>query len=208
MPAPIDLRLATKADAAAVASVIAEAFDDDPVMRFIVPANDYRTRLTRLFRMELGGFLRLGSTWVATDGDEILGAALWAPPDRWKQSPLEMARGLVPAMRVFGTSVRPALAALGALEKAHPERPAHWYLATIGTAGAHQGRGVGGALMRKVLEQCDRDGEPAYLESSKPENVPYYERFGFEVTGDIVLPRNGPTAVAMWRDPQEPGPTS
>jgi hypothetical protein len=69
MPAPLDLRLATKADAASIAAMFADAFDDDPIMRFIVPARDYRTRLTRLFRMELGGFLRLGSTWVTTDGD-------------------------------------------------------------------------------------------------------------------------------------------
>jgi ribosomal protein S18 acetylase RimI-like enzyme len=206
MAAPLDVRLATKADAASVATVIADAFDDDPIMRFIVPARDYRTRLTRLFRMELAGFLRLGSTWVAVDGDEILGAALWAPPDRWKQSPIDMARVIIPAMRVFGTSIRHGLAAFGALEKAHPERPPHWYLATIGTAAEHQGRGVGGALLRQVLDRCDRDLEPAYLESSKSENVPYYERFGFEVTGDIVLPDGGPTAIAMWRDPQ-PAPT-
>ena len=48
------------------------------------------------------------------------------------------------------------------------------------------------------LSRCDAEHAPAYLESSKPANVPYYERFGFEVTGETVVP-NGPTLIPMWR---------
>ena len=48
----------------------------------------------------------------------------------------------------------------------------------------------------------DAEHAPAYLESTKPENVPYYQRFGFTVTGEIVLPDGGPTMWAMWRPPR------
>jgi carbamoyl-phosphate synthase large subunit len=54
----------------------------------------------------------------------------------------------------------------------------------------------------KFSKICDREGIPAYLESSKDRNVPYYERFGFKVTKEIALPRGGPLVWAMWRDPQ------
>jgi hypothetical protein len=54
-------------------------------------------------------------------------------------------------------------------------------------------------LMRSGLDRCDAEHAPAYLESSKPENVPYYTRFGFEVTGEIPLPDGGPTLIPMWR---------
>ena len=54
-------------------------------------------------------------------------------------------------------------------------------------------------MMRSRLDRCDAEHAPAYLESSNPANVPYYQRFGFEVTGEIVLPDGGPSLVPMWR---------
>jgi hypothetical protein len=53
--------------------------------------------------------------------------------------------------------------------------------------------------MASRLDRCDAEHAPAYLESSNPDNVPYYMRFGFEVTGEIQLPNGGPTMWPMWR---------
>ena len=33
----------------------------------------------------------------------------------------------------------------------------------------------------------------------------FYERHGFRVTGELSIPRGGPTLWLMWRDPQEAG---
>ena len=55
--------------------------------------------------------------------------------------------------------------------------------------------------MTSRLNRCDAEYAPAYLESSKPDNVPYYLRFGFEVTGEITLP-DGPSLIPMWRRPR------
>lgn len=77
----------------------------------------------------------------------------------------------------------------------------HWYLATIGTSSAGRGGGYGKALLRSRLDRCDAEGLPAYLESSKEDNISYYQRFGFDVTGEIRIPHGGPTVWAMWREP-------
>jgi GNAT superfamily N-acetyltransferase len=63
------------------------------------------------------------------------------------------------------------------MESSHFRHP-HWYVAVLGTAPPHQGRGVGAALLALVLRRCDAEGIGAYLESTKPENVPWYERSG------------------------------
>jgi predicted N-acetyltransferase YhbS len=90
----------------------------------------------------------------------------------------------------------------------HPEEP-HWYLAVIGSDTTVRGKGFGQALMCSRLDRVDAEHAPAYLESSKPENVSYYQRFGsyyqrfgFEVTGEITLPNGGPTLWPMWRAPR------
>ncbi len=46
-----------------------------------------------------------------------------------------------------------------------------------------------------VLEQCDRDGVGAFLESSKERNIDFYARHGFKVLRELRLPR-GPETLA------------
>lgn len=79
----------------------------------------------------------------------------------------------------------------------HPSEP-HWYLPLIGVEPAQQGGGRGAVLMREALARCDRDGLPAYLESTNPRNIPFYERFGFRPVGEIQA-GNGPKLTPMWR---------
>jgi hypothetical protein len=54
--------------------------------------------------------------------------------------------------------------------------------------------------MQPGVELCDREGIPAYLESSKERNIDFYARFGFRVLQEVRLPR-GPKMWPMWREP-------
>lgn len=80
---------------------------------------------------------------------------------------------------------------------------AHWYLPMMGVDPVCQRLGLGAQLMKTVCEHFDRDGLPAFLESSNPKNLSLYRRFGFEVLQD-VQEGTSPTITLMWR---EPGPT-
>ena len=86
------------------------------------------------------------------------------------------------------------------LEEVHPLEP-HWYLGILGTAPAHQGQGLGSALMQPVLDECDEHGILSYLESSKAENIPFYERHGFSVIEEVQIP-DGPKLWPMRREAQ------
>jgi predicted GNAT family N-acyltransferase len=55
--------------------------------------------------------------------------------------------------------------------------------------------------MTSGLDRCDAEHAPAYLES-RSHNVAYYQRFGFEVTGEMRLPDGGPSLIPMWRQPR------
>ncbi len=93
------------------------------------------------------------------------------------------------------------MSGINAVEKKHPHEP-HYYLLALGVEPALQGRSLGTQLMAPVLERCDRERVPAYLESSKEKNVPLYERNGFKVTEELVVPNGGPKLWLMWREPR------
>lgn len=192
-----------RADVRELAATVARAFHDDPVMMWMLPDDSARARgLPRMFAtMTRFHFLAGGGVEVARRDGVIGAAALWDPPGRWKQSRLEEMLMLPSFVLAFGSRMGVGQQVSETMKKTHPEEP-HWYLNVIGSDPSVRGAGFGQALMRSRLDRVDDEHAPAYLESSKPENAPYYERFGFEVTGEIVLPDGGPTIWPMWRNPR------
>jgi GNAT superfamily N-acetyltransferase len=200
----IERRPAQKADIDDLSRVLGRAFYDDPISMWILPDDETRTtRLAAFFAASTRHHHLAGDgVEVACDGPVIEAAALWDPPGRWKQSWRAQLAMLPTLIRAFSVrSATTARAVNEVLNAAHPAEP-HWYLAVIGTDPTMRGRGFGQAVIRPRLDRCDAERCPAYLESSKYENVPYYERFGFVTTGEVALPGGGPTLWQMWREPR------
>ena len=130
-------------------------------------------------------------------------AALWAPPGRWRTTLRQDAAlaALLHAPAPARARCRSSRSGWLDIERKHPHEPPHYYLAMLGTDPGHQGQGLGSALLRPVLEQCDSDGVGAFLESSKERNIDFYARHGFRVVQEIRLLR-GPRMWQMWRDPR------
>jgi len=191
------VRESTPADRTAISQAIGRAFFDDPIAIYLFP--DESTR-----RAGFGSFARLamdqfGGTGVTLVTDPVRGAAIWQSPSPpplgfWRQASLAF-RLLLTA----GTGYSRALQLGKAIEKHHLKEP-HWYLAILGTEPEAQGRGLGTALLQPILERCDKHRATACLESSKQSNIPFYQRQGFEVTGEISIP-GGPTVWPMLRRP-------
>jgi ribosomal protein S18 acetylase RimI-like enzyme len=196
------VRLATADDIDAIATSLSRAFEDDPVWMYLIP--DPTKRLKRLFRY-FSTAMRLQHISHSTSYTDsgCAGSALWDPPGHWRMTLSQYARGTPGFIGSFGAGTLNAMRALSAVEKRHPARPHHYYLAVLGTDPDHQGKGIGSSVLKPVLDKCDHDGVGAYLESSKESNIAFYARHGFEVRGEVRLP-GGPLVWPMWRDPREP----
>lgn len=198
----VDVRPAVRADIAELSQVLGRAFYDDPVMAWMLPDPVARRRkLHRVFAaLTRHHHLSRGGVEVAAAGSVLGAAALWDPPGQWRHTAGEQVRAAPGLLLAFGAAVRRGQQAEELMQRHHPEEP-HWYLAVIGSDPSVRGSGQGQALMRSRLDRCDAEHAPAYLESSNPANIGYYQRFGFEVTGEIVLP-DGPSLWPMWRQPR------
>ncbi len=198
-----NVQKATESDTSQIAQTLANAFYDDPAISWMCPDDEKRRRIGPYgFKAWLEKiYMPKGN--VYTDATRKA-AALWSPPGKWRMSVGTQAR-LTPAMiRISGLKRLPLIVkGLTMMDKAHPDDRPHWYLGILGTDPDHQGKGLGSAVMSPILERCDAEGLGAYLESSKEANIPFYNRHGFEVTGELKLP-DGPSVWPMWRDPQPP----
>lgn len=195
------VRKAIAEDVLRIARALARAFYEDPIMKWVLP--DDSRRLRQLERSFDSIFLRRvcfpHNEIYTTEG--ISGGALWLPPGKWQLGLLDNLR-LLPHMAAFwGRNLPRALRSLSYLDSKHPH-DLHYYLSILGVETGRQGKGLGTSLMQPILERCDRERVPAYLEATAPRNRDLYARNGFEVVEEIKLPGGGPPLWRMWREPR------
>lgn len=193
----VEIRSATPDEVTRAIAAIVAAFITDPPARFAWPSPyDYLLAMPLATREFAGSCFEHGTAYVSAD---LCSAALWLPP------------GVEPNGEILETMFRDTakrehlddlLATFEKMERSHP-REAHWYLPQIGVDPNVQSKGIGSALMRHALARCDDEQALAYLEASKPENVPFYQRHGFEVIGEIQVGA-APLVTPMLRRPHFP----
>ncbi|MCQ4208396.1 GNAT family N-acetyltransferase [Streptomyces longispororuber] len=211
----VRVRRAQESDRDLVVRLLDESFRDDPVSNWVFPGEEHRlARHAGLMGVFTDVTLAEGYIDLAEDGSAV---ALWmdmpdAPHDGAGGEGHEGHEGHggegdqddVPAQVravVDPDNERVEQIARWTTE-IHPEGRAHVYLWMIGVAPGRQGEGLGTALMAPVLERCDREGLPAYLEASNPRSRALYERLGFVFTGTALDLPDGPSMWPMWREPQ------
>lgn len=188
-----------------VASMLARAFDDDPIWSALWPEAGRRAeQLQRMFAALARTSMAAGGHATTVDGHR--GAALWLPPGRGTRiGAMVRSRFAMPRMmlRMSRGESRSLLAMVTELDKRHaalvPEP--HWYLWVVGVEPRLHGQGLGTLLVRDGLARADRDGTPAYLETETAGNVSYYEGLGFVVVEELVAAGVGVPLWLMLRQP-------
>ena len=194
--APV-VRPITDADIPTAVDTLARAFADYSYTRHVIAADDHEERIRRsqeLWLTRIG--IVYGRVWVAGEGRAV---AVWAVPG---QDPSPALAELGPVFgELSGDRAAASAAADAAIAPYRPQEPG-WFLGTVGTAPEAQGQGLGSAVLIPGIQEAERAGYPAFLETSSEANVRFYERLGFRATADVLLPGNGPRTWCMRRDPR------
>ena len=120
---------------------------------------------------EVDSHVRHGHTYLIDDR----AAALWTPPGIHADN-----SQLIEQFAAHGDDqlLETAFPLFIEMAEWRPDEP-HFYLHLIGARDATRGRGLGSVLLRRVLDICDAENTPAYLEASTLRSAALYERHGF-----------------------------
>lgn len=187
----------------AAADCLAWAFMDDPLWDALLPDPRVRQRqLTGMFRATV---LRAVSGGLPLATPEVTAVAIWQPPHRSALTSM-LGSGFAEERWLLGLPAPERHRVTAVFRRLSERRDAlmpspFWYLEAIGVQPPHQGRGLGGALIRDGLTRADEAGLPAYLETEAESRVPLYAHFGFRVLQEVHAPEVG---VPMWLMRREP----
>jgi GNAT superfamily N-acetyltransferase len=175
------------------ARLITEALLHDPGWLAVGPKRTGHRRFvaTRFHRAVLQVTDRHGGPiYGAFRNGDLAGVAVTFAPGRYPPPRRTDARYLLAFLAAGPGPIVRGLQTGAVQDHGHP-RDEHVYLWFLAVDPTRQRSGVGHALLARVFEDA---AAPVYLDTSNPDNVPYYAGAGFEMIGRGVLPRNTP----MW----------
>ena len=190
------VKIARESDEEDVIDALRLAFVTDPAVRWVWPdPRKYLSNFSR-FAKAFGGkaFAYESAHYVGN----FSGAALWLPPS--VNPDVDQLMELLQSSRSEDSKMD-GPKVFEKMGSYHPNEP-HWYLPLLGVDPFYHGKGLGSALIQHTLSICDRDNKSAYLESSNPKNIPFYERHGFELLGTIQV-NTSPPLFPMLRKPSK-----
>ena len=197
-PSVVTVRSLEPEQRSAVVSVLAEAFEHDPMQAWLFPNVKRRMkRLRRFYERDVAVRLE-GTATACLSGTRAV--AFWQPPAAGETLPVRSALRLAPCFwSVVAHHPVAAARVLAAVLRQRPEEP-HWYLAHLAVRPGDQGRGLGRALLLWGIERADEDGVGTYLETTNPDNLPFYRAAGYSQAG-LVRVAGAPNVWTLWRAP-------
>ena len=172
--------------------VLARAFADDPMANYMLGISHVSLEKSLeelfLFSCEVRLLLDWPLLGVWVESDQLAGVAgITLPGDvDWPESLQEVYENL---KAKIGSDAVSRLETYSQLADTNRPSEPHYQLGMIGVAPKHQGKGCGGRLLETLNEMSESHPESTgvWLDTENPRNVPYYQRFGYEVKAHSTL---------------------
>lgn len=179
------MKRATYSNKNMIIDILSKSFDTNQSVNYIVKQDDKRQERIR-FLMDYSFEIchLFGEVYVS---DDRKACALILYPDKKKTSFKSV---LLDAKLVFNcigiSNIGKAMDRDSKIKKLQPKERMY-YLWFIGVDPEFQGSGVGSTLMKSVIEDSEKQKRPIFLETSTLKNIPWYEKFGFEIYNELEL---------------------
>lgn len=176
---------AEKSDKLTVIDILSGAFSDNRSVNYVIPQDEKKMqRIRRLMAYSFDVCFSSGEVYLS---DCRRACALVLYPGRKRISLQSIWWNLKLAVTVFGLSRTAKVLSREQLIKKHHPTGNMFYIWFIGVQQGSQQSGIGRQLLLELLLKSLEMQLPVYLETSTPENVPWYQRAGFEIYAEEEL---------------------
>ena len=228
-----NITILTKDDQEELVNVLADSFSEDPMFQWVADLPEessadkrHETLLdlsTYIFGLNVMT-LKRGTIMGVKDSDNCIQGVMCVIPSgsrfstRWDILRQILKNGLPPMYKSktkadygkISTKRLDCLVVMTKRRKILMKSYTQWiYLQTIGVHRLHQGKGVGGKLLRSLIAAADASQAAIYLETESAENEALYKYFGFRTLEmfDLFVPgdKSEDSHFSCWlmvRDPK------
>jgi len=186
------------------AAVLANAFFEYPVMRYIIgPVRDrYSPRLHELMRFFVAARYCRGEPVLAvSEHERAVAVAIMTTPFQ-PEAPTSLAVHREKLWKELGQEARSRYESMGRCWNQFTVQEPHYHLNMIGVLKSHAGSGYGRLLLDAAhgLSHSNPESVGVSLNTEDEGNVPLYEHFGYEVVGHARVTDELETWVMFRRD--------
>lgn len=176
---------ATYKDKDIAVNILTESFNDNQSVNYIVKQDKKRKqRIRKLMEYSFDNCYFYGEIFLT---DDKSGCALILLPDMKKNSLKSILLDIKLVVSCIGISnIKKAMNRESKIKELQPKK-LMYYLWFIGVDPDQHNKGIGSALIKEVIEDANSKQRPVYLETSTLKNIPWYEKFGFEIYNQLDL---------------------
>ncbi|RYE14176.1 MAG: GNAT family N-acetyltransferase [Sphingobacteriaceae bacterium] len=177
------MKKAKRNDKQLVVAILSDSFDENQSVNYIVTQDDQRkVRIKALMDYSFEMCYRFGTVYLSDDGKAC---ALILYPNQKKVSFQSLWLDVKLVFNAIGLSrAIKAIRRESAIKGNYPKEPIY-YLWFLGVSSADQNNGLGTRLLNEIINDSERQKKPVYLETSTLQNIPWYQKNGFEIYKEL-----------------------
>jgi ribosomal protein S18 acetylase RimI-like enzyme len=179
------MRKANNEDKPLVIDILTQSFESNQSVNYVVQQDGKRiNRIRALMDYSFEVCKLFGDVFIS---DDKKACALIMYPDKKKSSLKAIMLDVKLIIQCVGfRNVKRTLSREALIKKIQP-RELMTYLWFIGVKPEDQNKGFGSNMLQSIIDHSNQNKRPIYLETSTVRNLPWYQRFGFEVYSEHDL---------------------
>lgn len=172
-------------DKTLVVDILTKSFDTNQSVNYIVKQDQKRVqRVSALMDYSFEVCYLFGDVFLS---DDKKACALITYPDKKKTTLKSILLDVKLILFSVGIkNIKKTLARESLINKIQPKE-LKYYLWFIGVDPEYQNEGIGSVLLSEIIEDSEHKKRPIYLETSTLKNLPWYEKFGFQIYHELDL---------------------